>query len=61
MKAIHVALHPDDNSFAASDEEKRTKFNGPFAAEQSIGTKIAILESKWRTGTCWSGEFGGFL
>ena len=46
MKAIHVALHPDDNSFAASDEEKRTKFNGPFAAEQSIGTKIAILESK---------------
>ena len=28
--------------------------NGPFAAEQSRGTKIAILESKWRTGTCWT-------
>ena len=26
--------------------------NGPFAAEQSRGTKIAILESKWRTGAC---------
>ena len=47
---VHIKTR--DPGFGSIPSRRISYNNAPFAAEQSRGTKIAILERKWRNGTC---------